>query len=132
MKKVVVILAIALAFTSCDKKKENTEPAKTESTSSKELFDDEEPVISAEFKKGSDLIAASDCLACHKVDEKVVGPSYQDVAAKYSQIDEEMLVTKIIEGGQGNWGEIPMTAHPAISKDDALKMVKYILSLKKS
>jgi cytochrome c len=131
MKKVIAIIVLAIVFTSCDgKKKENPEATKTESNSSEELFDKSEPVIVAEFKKGADLIAANDCLACHKVDEKVVGPSYQEVAAKYTQADAQTLVTKIIEGGTGVWGEVPMTAHPTVSKEDGLEMVNYILSLK--
>lgn len=77
------------------------------------------------------LIEAADCLACHKVDAKLIGPSYQDVAAKYTKADIDQLAQKIIEGGKGNWGDIPMTPHEGLSKDDAKQMVKYILSLKK-
>jgi cytochrome c len=82
--------------------------------------------------KGEQLISSSDCLTCHKVDAKIVGPSYVDVANKYPATDEniEMLASKIIAGGSGSWGEIPMAPHPAISKDDAKEMVKYILALK--
>lgn len=81
--------------------------------------------------EGLKLIEGADCLSCHKADAKLVGPSYQDVAAKYSEADLDMLAQKIIEGGKGNWGEIPMTAHAGMSKENAQKMVKYILSLKK-
>lgn len=82
--------------------------------------------------KGAGLIAASDCLTCHKIDMKVVGPSYKEVAAKYEANDAniEKLADKIISGGSGVWGEVPMQAHPNVSKDDAKEMVKYILSLK--
>jgi cytochrome c len=82
--------------------------------------------------KGAGLIAASDCLTCHKIDMKVVGPSYKEVAAKYEATDAniEKLADKIIAGGSGVWGEVPMQAHPNVSKDDAKEMVKYILSLK--
>ena len=87
---------------------------------------------SAGSAKGEQLIAASDCLTCHKVDTKLVGPSYNEVANKYPATDAniDMLANKIIQGGSGAWGEIPMTPHPAISADDAKEMVKYILSLK--
>ncbi|WP_394363684.1 MULTISPECIES: c-type cytochrome [Chryseobacterium] len=80
---------------------------------------------------GEKLLAGMDCLSCHKVDAKLVGPSYQDVAAKYSEADLDMLAQKVIEGGKGNWGEIPMAPHAGLSKDNAQKMVRYILSLKK-
>lgn len=84
-------------------------------------------------KDGKALIEASDCRTCHKDDAKLIGPSYADVAKKYEASDAniKMLVSKIVKGGQGVWGEIPMVGHPAISEEDAIAMVKYILSMKK-
>lgn len=81
---------------------------------------------------GKALIAKSDCLTCHKEDAKVIGPAYKDVAKKYPNTDENVkkLAAKIIAGGSGVWGQIPMTAHPQVSQGDAEAMVKYILSLK--
>jgi cytochrome c len=80
------------------------------------------------------LIAQSDCLTCHKVEDKLVGPAYREVANKYAgqpgAVDS--LASKIIHGGAGNWGQVPMTPHPQLSKEDAQTMVKYILSLKQS
>lgn len=91
------------------------------------------PAASAEKGKGEALIAKSDCLACHSKTQKLVGPAYVNVAGKYPATDENIdhLADKIIAGGQGVWGAIPMTPHPTLSKDDAKEMVKYILSLKK-
>jgi len=82
--------------------------------------------------KGEQLISGSDCLTCHKVDAKIVGPAYVDVANKYEATEAtiEMLASKIINGGSGSWGEIPMAPHTSLSTDDAKEMVKYILSLK--
>lgn len=80
---------------------------------------------------GLAMIEASDCLACHKIDAKVIGPSYQEVAEKYSEADIDKLAQKIIDGGAGNWGQVPMTPHPDVNMDKARTMVKYILSLKK-
>ena len=81
---------------------------------------------------GAKLMAASDCASCHKENEKLVGPAYTAVAQKYpaTEANISMLATKIIQGGKGNWGEIPMTAHPSISVADAREMTTYILSLK--
>jgi cytochrome c len=62
--------------------------------------------------------------------ERMIGPSYQEIAGKYSDKDVELLASKIIEGGSGVWGGVPMSAHPQVSKEDATKMVKYILSQK--
>src|SRR5690606_213121 len=81
--------------------------------------------------EGLALIEGADCLTCHKVDARIVGPSYQEVADKYTEADIDMLATKIIEGGKGNWGEIPMTPHAGMSQENAKKMVAYILTLKK-
>lgn len=83
--------------------------------------------------KAIELIAQSDCLTCHTIDEKKVGPAYREVANKYvaDQQTITLLAGKVIKGGAGVWGQIPMTPHPNISEEDAKTMVTYILSLKK-
>lgn len=83
------------------------------------------------FAKGKKLIADSDCFACHKVDEKSIGPMYLDIAAKYKGDEQaiENLSAKIINGGSGVWGETAMAGHPQLTVEDAAEMVKYILSL---
>ena len=80
---------------------------------------------------GEDKVANSDCLSCHMVERKVIGPSYQDVAAEYENNDANvaMLAKKIIEGGVGVWGEVPMPPHATLSEEDAKDMVRYILSI---
>ncbi len=123
MKKIIFAVVLSTMLFSCgEKKKEVVE---------EDYMMEEPPVVEQpKVSRGEELIAASDCLACHKVEEKVVGPSYKEVAAKYTDKDEAMLVDKIIKGGQGVWGEVPMTPHPAVTNEDATEMVKYILSLK--
>ncbi|MBK7952665.1 MAG: c-type cytochrome [Candidatus Accumulibacter sp.] len=76
------------------------------------------------------LAKAKNCLACHAIDKKVVGPSYKDVAKKYTAKDEAMLAEKVIKGGKGVWGPVPMPANPSVTPDEANKLVKWILSLK--
>jgi cytochrome c len=91
------------------------------------------PAVSKEdIQKGMTLLAKSDCLTCHKLGEKVIGPAYKEVAKKYANTpaNVKMLAGKILKGGSGNWGAIPMTAHTTLSQADAELMVKYILSLK--
>lgn len=85
------------------------------------------------YIKGLAKLKASDCTSCHMVERKIVGPSYADVAAKYETTDENitMLAEKVIAGGVGVWGEIPMPPHPALSLEDAKDMVAYVLLLKK-
>jgi len=89
------------------------------------------PVETAAKPEGLALIEGADCLSCHKTDAKLIGPSYQEIANKYTAADTDVLAEKIIKGGKGNWGDIEMTAHPAISTDDAKKMVAYILTIEK-
>jgi len=87
-----------------------------------------------DYKAGLALISKSDCLTCHKIDEKLTGPPYRDVANKYAGMPDTIithLAHKIQKGGNGVWGEIMMLPHPAISQGDAEAMVKYILLLKK-
>lgn len=127
MKKTVYFICSFFLFIACGEDKTKKQEEKNDV---KDLFVKEEVKIPEEFKKGADLIAASDCLACHKTDSKVVGPSYKDVALKYTTADIAMLAQTIIKGGSGNWGEVPMTPHPTLSEADATEMVKYILSLK--
>jgi cytochrome c len=90
------------------------------------------PVQKEDFSSGRTLLAKSDCLGCHKLNEKVIGPAYKDVAKKYAYTPANvtMLAGKIKNGGKGNWGAIPMTAHASLSQADAETMVKYILNLK--
>src|SRR5688572_4933418 len=86
-----------------------------------------------DYQAGLALIAKSDCLTCHKVDETVTGPPYRDVANKYGDMPDTIishLAGKIISGGNGVWGQVFMTPHPNLSKADAETMVKYILLLK--
>jgi cytochrome c len=87
--------------------------------------------------KGLELIGASDCTTCHRLHKETagasIGPSYSEVAAKYSPAADttvDRLVHKIIAGGNGVWGTVPMTPHPALSPADVKEMVTYILSLK--
>lgn len=85
------------------------------------------------YIKGIEKVKGSDCTSCHMVERKIVGPSYADVAAKYESTEENitMLAQKVIAGGVGVWGEVPMAAHPGLTEEDAKDMVRYILLLKK-
>lgn len=89
---------------------------------------DEEAIV---VSKGKKLIDESDCSSCHNVNRESIGPSYFEVAKRYrtNVTAVRFLSDKIINGGSGNWGEVPMAAHPAISLEDATDMAKYILSL---
>ena len=79
-----------------------------------------------------DLLAKNACTACHAVDKKVIGPAYQEVAAKYrgQAGAEEKLVQKVKNGGSGVWGPVPMPPNPQVKDDDVRAMVRWILALK--
>ena len=80
----------------------------------------------------ADLAKAKNCMACHAVDKKVVGPAYKEVAAKYAgQKDaEEKLSQKVQKGSVGVWGQIPMPANTQVSDAEARTLVKWILAQK--
>jgi cytochrome c len=80
----------------------------------------------------ADLAQKKNCLACHAVDKKVVGPAYKEVAAKYAgQKDAvDKLTQKVMKGGVGVWGQIPMPANPQVSEAEAKQLVTWILGLK--
>jgi len=80
----------------------------------------------------ADLAKAKNCMACHAVASKVVGPAYKDVAAKYAgQKDaEDKLTQKVLKGGSGVWGAVPMPANAQVTEAEARTLVKWVLSQK--
>jgi cytochrome c len=84
--------------------------------------------VSAPASASKDLAAKSGCLACHAVDKKLIGPSYQDIAKKYQASDEAMLIAKVKAGGKGVWGPIPMPPNPAVKDEDIKTLVSWILA----
>nr|AUN37932.1 cytochrome c551/c552 [uncultured bacterium] len=83
--------------------------------------------------EGEVIMKKLDCATCHKMDKKVIGPSFLDIAKKYPTNEKNInyLSDKIIKGGSGVWGAIPMAPHATLKKDEAKKIAKYILSLNK-
>lgn len=78
------------------------------------------------------LAKAKNCMACHAVDKKLVGPAYKDVAKKYAGDAKaaDMLATKIQKGGSGVWGAIPMPANPQVNEAEAKKLAAWVLGQK--
>ena len=78
----------------------------------------------------AELAKQKNCLACHAVDKKLVGPSYKDVAAKYKGDKDAFakLAKKIREGGVGVWGQVPMPANPQVNEQEAQSLAKWVLS----
>ncbi len=124
MKKTFLILSAAIALYACgggEAKPAETKPAEaTAATEAPKLED-----------KALELIGSKGCTACHAIDKKVIGPAYIDVSKKYESTPEmiDSLSHKVINGGKGVWGDVPMTANN-VTPEEAKEMVTYILSLK--
>ena len=125
MKKYFVAMFAIALMTACGGSESKPAPG-TEKVAENVVNNSSNP----DYQKGLALIAKNDCLTCHKVSEKLVGPAYRDVANKYSSADLIMLADKVMKGGSGVWGQIPMAPHNLLSKEDAEQIVKYILLLK--
>jgi cytochrome c len=158
MKKTALLLGLVALLTACDSgyKKDGPDEVRSQKEASSEALSADsttgpnvaavapQPQTDTSVTKlgtahpgglvanGAKLIAAGTCTGCHKEQEKLVGPAYADVAKKYpaTEANIAMLANKVIKGGKGNWGAVPMTPNPAVSDADAREMVKYILSLK--
>ena len=141
LKKVIYASALMFFIAACGNN--NNQPSSTENEGTTEnngaATENNEAtttlgngISQEDYEKGLALVSQSDCLTCHKIDEKLVGPAYKDVANKYTadSATVKMLADKVISGGSGNWGQVAMTPHPNISEGDAKTMVKYVLSLK--
>lgn len=78
------------------------------------------------------LAKSKNCLACHAVDKKLVGPAYKDVAKKYAgdKTAADKLAQKVMKGGSGVWGPVPMPANPQVNEAEAKKLAAWVLSLK--
>jgi cytochrome c len=133
MKKLLFVSAAAVLFIACggagsEKKETANEETKPEAPAAPSISDD--PV----YQEGLALVVKPEnlCLTCHKVDEKIVGPAYRDVANKYENTEEnvKMLAQKVVKGGSGVWGDVAMVPAPGLKIEDAEKMVKYILMLR--
>src|SRR5438477_12656420 len=80
----------------------------------------------------ADLAQKKNCMACHAIDKKLVGPAYKEVAAKYAgQKDAvDKLAQKVMKGGSGVWGAVPMPANPQVNETEAKQLVQWVLSQK--
>ncbi len=129
MKKVLLALIVITALIACGG---NSDKQKTTASTDTETKTDDF-TKNPDYQKGLELVANNDCFTCHQIDQKLTGPSYKEVAAKYAGADDKVIgeiAARIIKGGSGVFGDIPMTPHAGLSEDDAKAMVKYILLLK--
>ena len=127
MKKTVFMIAMLAVLAACGGGGEKKEETKKE----------DKPAVAdittnPDYQKGIEIVAGSDCKTCHMIEEKNVGPAWRDVANKYADSANAVayLSHKIINGGSGVWGQVPMAAHPTMSQEDAEALAKYVLLLK--
>ena len=78
------------------------------------------------------LATSKNCMSCHAVDRKILGPSFKEIAARYKDNKgaADILATKIVKGGSGVWGAVPMPANNQVSEADAKKLAAWVLSTK--
>jgi cytochrome c len=137
MKKGLVIVLSCSLFAAACGGSDNSKPAETKDSVSTSATTAPAAAATGDTK-GLELIGGSDCTTCHRLNKASsgasIGPAYDDVAAKYAPAADstiDRLASKIISGGSGVWGTVPMTPHAALTKDDAVTIVKYIMTLKK-
>jgi cytochrome c len=87
--------------------------------------------LSSSVFANAELAQKKNCMACHAVDKKLVGPAFKDIAAKYAGQKDAVaqLSEKVIKGGSGTWGQIPMPAN-AVTPEEAKTLVTWVLSQK--
>ena len=133
MKKYAATFSLLIFLAACgNNDNQNSTSASKDTTAAEQATPANDLSSNPDYQKGLALVSKSNCLTCHKISEKLIGPAYKDVANKYAGNDTALtyLAHKVIAGGKGVWGEIPMTPHPELSEADAEQMVKYILLLK--
>lgn len=123
MKTTAILFLFFASFVACNSSQTDkaespvtTTPASSENSATEEFA----------------LIKKYDCAVCHRKDEKLQGPAYVTIAQKYQGRNDAVayLSKKIIEGGSGVWGEVPMNPHQGMPQSDAEELAKYVLSLK--
>lgn len=128
MKKVLLVMSAAFILCACGGNDKTSEVKKDSATT-----EVPKPTPAPPNEKMLELIASKNCApACHAIDKKVIGPAYIDVSKKYESTPENiaMLAEKVIKGGKGVWGDIPMTPNTTVTPEEAKELVTYILSLK--
>jgi len=89
-------------------------------------------VVAGPALANADLAQKKNCMACHALDKKLVGPAYKDVAAKYAGQKDIVakLADKVQKGGTGVWGQVPMPANPQVTAEEAKTLVAWVLTIK--
>ncbi|MES2061900.1 MAG: c-type cytochrome [Bacteroidota bacterium] len=140
LKNLVFLIALSIAISSCggssDQTRNHADSTDTvnfnKNVNNADSVGSSVPAVSIanSSDKGAQLIIQSDCRNCHKEQEKLIGPAFSAIAKKYTLNNIDSLANKVIKGGAGSWGDIPMTPHPSLKSNDAKEMVAFILKVK--
>lgn len=125
------MITLTALITACASGPEQTATPTTDSTKKETTVDLSN---NPDYQKGLEVAGNNDCFTCHQVDEQLTGPAYKDIANKYATAGDTIvnyLSAKIINGGSGVWGSVPMAPHPSITQEEAQALAKYVLLLKK-
>jgi cytochrome c len=137
VKKILFPIAVIGILVACNSGSDSAAETTTTNTSTDTAVSAEPATTdisqNPDYQAGLAIEAKSDCATCHKINEKLVGPAFKEIAIKYAGASDaviDTLASKVMHGGAGNWGQVPMTPHPDLSKEDATAVVKYVLLLK--
>ncbi len=88
--------------------------------------------VSLPASASPELVRSKNCVACHHAERRMIGPPFTAIAARYATTDNAvpLLSAKVLAGGSGNWGQMPMPAQASLSQDEVEALVRYILSYK--
>jgi cytochrome c len=131
VKVMAIVGAVCFSLASCGSKQEAKTQDEGDGYGAYEIAEPKKASPETLIAEGKKLVEGSDCTTCHHNTNKIIGPSYTEIATKYefNQENVTLLAGKVITGGSGVWGQIPMTAHDGLSQTDAEKMAMYVLSL---
>ena len=130
MKRIIFPVAFMFILAACGGGGEQGADGESTAPASMVQKAGDEHASNPDYINGKALIEREDCLTCHTEKEKIIGPTYLEVAQKYAGADAAQIDTmamRIINGSTGIWGEVPMTPHPNLGMEEARQMVRYVL-----
>jgi cytochrome c len=135
MKKLFIITILLGGIIACNSNSSSESSSSITDTVAASTTEVSDLSNNPDYQAGLEVISKSDCFTCHEIKERKVGPSFQEIAHKYSGAEAaiiDSLANKVIKGGFGVWGQVPMTPHPALTPEEAKATIKYVLLLKNS
>ena len=134
MRKILILIAVIAVVIACNSNESTTTKTTEDTTSKAGTTATNDLSGNPDYQKGLEIEGRSDCVTCHRVDEKLNGPSYREIANKYAPAADttiKRLAGKIKTGGSGVWGEVMMTPHPMLTDEERETLVRYVLLHKK-